>query len=54
MMRKLVDQILAPGRGKARARRHMHEQARDGEDGGIASIRDKAPRIDGRTFSDKR
>lgn len=49
-----VDQILAPGRGIARARRNLREQARDGQDGGIAAIRDKAPRIDVRTFSDKR
>ena len=54
MVRKRVDQILAPGRGIARARRHLHEQARDGQDGGIAAIRNKAPRIDVRTFSDKR
>ncbi len=50
----LVDQILAPGHGIARARRHLREQARDGQDGGIAAIRDKAPRIDVHTFSDKR
>jgi hypothetical protein len=54
MMRKLVDQILAPGRGIARACRNLREQARDGQDGGIAAIGDKAPRIDVRTFSDKR
>ncbi len=53
MMRKLVDRILAPGRGIARARRSLREQARDGQDGGIAAIRDKAPRIDVRTFSDR-
>lgn len=54
MMRKLVDQILTPGRGLARARCHLREHARDGQDGGITAIRDKAPRIDVRTFSDKR
>ena len=53
MMRKLVDQILAPGRGIARARRHLREQARDGQGGGIAAIGDKAPRTDVRTFSDR-
>jgi hypothetical protein len=51
---ELLDQILAPGRGIARARRNLREQARDGQDGGIAAIGDKAPRIDVRTFSDKR
>jgi hypothetical protein len=51
---ELVDQILAPGRGIARARRSLREQARDGQDGDIAAIGDKAPRIDDRTFSDKR
>ncbi|MEG8058499.1 hypothetical protein QP150_19200 [Sphingomonas sp. 22L2VL55-3] len=50
----LVDQILALGCGIARARRHLHEQAGDGQNGGIVAIRDKAPRIDVRTFSDKR
>ena len=49
---ELVDQILAPGRGVARARRHLREQARDGPDGSIIVIRDKASRIDVRTFSD--
>jgi hypothetical protein len=50
----LVDQILTPSCGIARARRHLHEQARDGQDGGSVAIKDKAPRIDVRTFSDKR
>ncbi|WP_189677869.1 hypothetical protein [Sphingomonas glacialis] len=49
-----VDQILASGRGIARARRGLREQARDGQGGGSAAIEDKAPRIDVRTFSDKR
>jgi hypothetical protein len=49
-----VDQILAPGCGIARARRGLREQARDGQGGGSAAIEDKAPRIDVRTFSDKR
>ncbi|WP_457350882.1 hypothetical protein [Sphingomonas sp. UYP23] len=51
---ELVDQILAPARGIARARRHLHERARDGQDERLAAIRDKAPRIDVRTFGDKR
>jgi len=50
----LVDQILAPGCGIARAPRHLHEQAGDGQNGGVVAIRDKAPRIDVRTFGDKR
>lgn len=54
MMHKLVDQILAPGRRIARARRHLREQARDEQGGGSAAIEDKALRIDVRTFSDKR
>ena len=54
MMRKRIDQILAPGRGIARASRSLREQARDGQGGGSAAIEDKAPRIDVRTFSDKR
>jgi hypothetical protein len=54
MMHKLVNQILAPGRGIARARRSLREQVRDGQGGGRAAIEDKARRIDVRTFSDKR
>ena len=54
MMRSWSTRSSLPGRGIARARRHLREQARDGQDGGITAIRDKAPRIDVRTFSDKR
>jgi len=54
MMRKRVDQILAPGRGIARARRSLREQARAGQGGGSAAIEDKALRRDVRTFSAKR
>ena len=53
MMRKRIDQILAPGRGIARASRSLREQARDGQGGGSAAIEDKAPRIDVRTLSDR-
>ncbi len=48
------DQILAPGRGIARARRHIREQARDGQDGGNIAIGDGLPRIDAVTCGDKR
>jgi hypothetical protein len=54
MMRKLVEQILAPGCGIARARRTLREQAGDGQNGGVVAIRDKEARTDVRTFSDKR
>ena len=39
MVRKRVDQILAPGRGIAHARRSLREQARDGQGGGSAANR---------------
>lgn len=35
----LIDQILAPGRGIARARCHLREHARGGQGGIIASTR---------------
>ena len=54
MVRKRVDQILAPGRGIAHARRSLREEARDGQGGGSAAIEDKALRRDVHTFSDKR
>ena len=54
MVRKRVDQILAPGRGIAHARRSLREQARDGQGEAAPPIEVKAPRRDVRTSSDKR